>query len=211
MTAHFPWLTFASLGCAALSAVILVGYLVSRPPLTWHVKGWLLVGLGVLPIGAALSGNVQGYEATKQRSFCASCHVMKPWTSDSDNTLSASLSSRHGRNKLFGKENCYTCHEDYGMFGTVMTKIGGLNHVWKYETEYRNVSVESAKKTIRINKPFPNDNCMQCHSTAVTLWLEVPNHRLGLDVLRADKMSCAYGGCHGFAHPNIRPTNPAAL
>lgn len=209
--AHLPLLTLASLGCAVFAAVILVGYLVFRPPLTGHVKGWLLLGLGVFPIGAAMSGNVQGYEATKQRSFCASCHVMKPWTSDSDNLLSTSLSSRHGRNKLFGAQNCYTCHEDYGMFGTVLTKVDGLNHVWKYYTEYRNVSVEDAEKKIRLYKPFPNNACMQCHSTTVTLWNGVPYHAVAADDLRANKLSCARGGCHGFAHPNVRPTNSAGL
>jgi cytochrome c-type protein NapC len=198
-------LALTSLACAVLAAAILVGYLALRPPLTSHTKVWLLLGLGVFPIAAALSGNLHGYETTKERSFCASCHVMAPETSDSDNPHGTSLSSRHARNKLFGGQNCYTCHEDYGMFGTVTTKVGAMKHVWLYYTQYRSVSVEESKKTIRLYEPFPNESCMQCHSTTLTLWNAVPDHKAIVDAARAGRVSCASGGCHGFAHPNARP------
>jgi cytochrome c-type protein NapC len=198
-----PFSVFA-LACAALAAVILVTYLVKRPLLTGSTKGWLFFGLGVFPIGAAMSGNIQGYETTKQRAFCASCHVMSPQTSDSDDPAGTSLSSRHARNALFGAENCYVCHADYGMFGTVTTKLGGLKHVWKYYTGYVNVSAEEAKKTIHLYKPYPNDSCMQCHSATLPLWSAIPDHKAALEGLRAGRLSCASSGCHGYAHPNAR-------
>jgi nitrate/TMAO reductase-like tetraheme cytochrome c subunit len=204
LLANLPPLALASLACAVFAAAILVGYLVLRPPLNGQTKVWLFLGLGVFPIGAAVSGNIQGYETTKQRTFCASCHVMAPETSDSDNPHGSSLSSRHARNALFGKENCYVCHEDYGMFGTVTTKLGGMKHVWKYYTEYRNVPVEESKKTIRLYEPYPNANCMQCHSTTLDLWKQVPDHKGILQDVRGARVSCASGGCHGFAHPNAR-------
>jgi hypothetical protein len=194
-----------ALVCAAAAAAILVVYLVKRPPTTGHVKVWLLLGLGVFPIGAALSGNVEGYQTTEKRTFCASCHVMSPETSDSDDPNGTSLSSRHGRNALFGADNCYVCHADYGMYGTVLTKIGGMKHVWMYYTQYRNVSAEDAKKTIVLYEPFPNASCMQCHSTTDSLWGAVPDHKGALDAVRAGHVSCASVGCHGYAHPNARP------
>lgn len=197
-------LAILSLACAAVAASILVSYLVRRPPLNGRTKVWLFLGLGVFPIAAAASGNVQGYEATKQRSFCASCHVMLPETSDSDDPNGTSLSSRHGRNALFGREDCYACHADYGMFGTVLTKLGGMKHVWKYYTEYLGVSAEDAKNTIRLYEPYPNDTCMQCHSTTVDLWSAVPDHKASVDALRKNRLSCASVGCHGYAHPNAR-------
>jgi cytochrome c-type protein NapC len=195
----------ASLACAFVAAAILVAYLVRRPPLSGYVKLWLLLGLGVFPIGAAASGNVQGYQTTEKRSFCASCHVMSPQTSDSDNPGGASLSSRHARNALFGADDCYVCHADYGMYGTLLTKIGGMKHVWMYYTQYLGVSAEEAKKTIHLYKPYANDNCMQCHSTTLDLWKAVPDHKAALDAVRADRLSCASVGCHGYAHPNARP------
>ena len=36
------------------------------------------------------------------------------------------------------------------MFGTILTKAGGLRHVWLYLTEYRNTPVEESKKKMCI-------------------------------------------------------------
>jgi nitrate/TMAO reductase-like tetraheme cytochrome c subunit len=191
-----------------ISASILVGYLVIRPAWTLATKVMLLLGLGVFPIIAAAAGNVSGFERTKKRSFCGDCHVMVLHREDSDDRTSTSLSSRHARNKLFGDENCYMCHADYGMFGTVLTKMGGMRHVWLYYTKYHATTLPEAKEEIHIRKPFPNSNCMQCHSTDVELWQQVPDHRAMLDDLRADRVSCASVGCHGYAHPNFRPSSP---
>ena len=117
------------------------------------IKSGSLLGLGVFPIGAAFAGNVQGFEATKDRVFCGSCHVMALHRADSDDLASGSLASRHARNGMFGSENCYVCHANYGMFGTIVTKAGGLKHVWLYFTEYRRRPVEEAKKTIHLREP----------------------------------------------------------
>jgi cytochrome c-type protein NapC len=194
-------LALLALACSAIAATILIVFLVRRPALTRTVKVWLLLGLGVFPIGAAMAGNVQGFEATKERSFCGSCHVMKLHATDSDDAASHSLAARHGRNPMFGSANCYICHADYGMFGTVVTKAGGMRHVWLYATEYRNTAIEDAKRTIRTRSPFPNSNCMECHSTRDELWLKTPDHRASLEDVRAGRVSCASEGCHGVAHP----------
>jgi cytochrome c nitrite reductase small subunit len=195
-------LAVVELACAALAAIILVAYLVVRPPLVRATKIGLLFGLGVFPIGAAFSGNVQGFEATKERVFCGSCHVMALHQEDSDDRTSGSLASRHARNAMFGSENCYVCHANYGMFGTILTKAGGMRHVWLYLTEYRNTPLDEAKKTIHLREPaMMNGNCRQCHSTEDTLWLKVPDHRASLDDTRAGRLGCASAGCHGLAHP----------
>lgn len=91
------------------------------------------------------------------------------------------------------------------MFGTVLTKLGGMRHVWLYYTEYRNTTIPEAKEKIHLLEPFPNENCMQCHSTKDMLWLQIPDHRETLSDLRSDRISCASAGCHGYAHPNFRP------
>jgi cytochrome c-type protein NapC len=203
-------LTVIALGCAVVSASILVGYLVLRPRWTRATKVALLLGLGVFPIGAAAAGNVQGFEATKEREFCGACHVMTPHQADSDDPQSTSLSSRHARNELFGSANCYACHADYGMFGTVVTKLGGMRHVWLYYTEYRSMPIEQAKEEIHLLRPFPNENCMHCHSTTGTIWNQVPDHASSLPAIKQDKISCASEGCHGYAHPNFRPSHGSA-
>lgn len=195
---------------AGLSALILVVYLVRRPPLVRATKLWLLLGLGVFPVTVALSGNVQGFEATKERAFCGSCHVMGLHQRDSDDPNSHSLAARHARNPMFGPENCYVCHADYGMFGTVVTKAGGMRHVYYYYTEYHHTPLEEAKRTIHILKPFPNHNCMQCHSTKDDLFLAVRDHEGALDDVRSERVSCASEGCHGLAHPFWKPEDATA-
>ena len=190
-----------ALAAAFLAALVLVGFLVRRPAVHGVAKAWLLLGLGVLPITSAMAGNLQGYETTKAREFCGSCHVMGPYKADSENPASPSLASRHARNQLFGAENCYACHADYGMFGTVTTKLGGLRHVWLYYTEYKDMPLAEAKKSIHLVKPYPNENCLQCHSTRLDVWRKVPDHLSSLEDTRAGRISCASPGCHGYAHP----------
>jgi cytochrome c-type protein NapC len=153
-------------------------------------------------------GNVQGYEATKKRSFCGSCHVMALHAADSNDPKSGSLASRHARNAVFGAENCYACHADYGMFGTIATKIGGMRHVWLYYTRYRKMPIEEAKTSIHLRAPYPNENCIQCHSTRDDLWLQKPDHKASLEDVRAGRMSCASAGCHGLAHPFFGAREP---
>jgi cytochrome c-type protein NapC len=204
-------LSVITLVCAGLSAIILVTYLVARPPLARATKLWLLLGLGILPVGAAFAGNVQGFEATKDREFCGSCHVMAAHQADSEDPKSQSLAARHARNKMFGGQNCYACHADYGMFGTVVTKAGGMRHVWLYATEYRNTSLDEAKKAITLREPQKmNANCMECHSTDTTLFLNVKDHKGALEDIRVGRVACASEGCHGLAHPFFRPPGGAS-
>ncbi len=209
MTLPTSPLAIVSLVCGTVAAFILLAYLIRRPPLVRSTKIALLVGLGVLPIASAAAGNVQGFEATTTREFCGSCHVMALHAADSDDAMSQTLAARHGRNPMFGGENCYTCHADYGMFGTVLTKLGGMRHVWLYYTQYRDTPLEEAKKTIHLRAPYPNDNCMQCHSTRDELWLKGSDHQGVLADVRADRVSCASAGCHGLAHPFFQPTESA--
>jgi cytochrome c-type protein NapC len=194
-------LAWLALGSATFAAVILIACLVLRPKVGPALMAWLFLGLGALPISAAVSGNIQNYETTKKRSFCASCHVMGPWTIDAADPTSHSLAARHSRNALFGDESCYVCHADYGMFGTVTTKLGGMRHVWEYYTRYRTVPTAEAIPTIHLYEPYRNQNCMQCHSTSNQLWREVPDHKASLEDVQRGTLSCASAGCHGFAHP----------
>jgi len=190
-----------ALACAAASAVLVVWYLLRRPQLTHATKLVLLAGIGILPLATATTGNVAGFEATKTRRFCGSCHVMTPYGNDSNDPHSTTLAARHARNGLFGDENCYACHADYGMYGTVVTKLGGLRHVYLYVKDFRNVSLEEARRTIHIRKPFQNATCMHCHSTEVPTWNAVKEHASLLDRVRLGTVSCASSGCHGPAHP----------
>lgn len=198
-------LTLVACACALGAALILITFLVRRPVLDASTRSLLFFGMGVLPIGAAAAANLRGYEATQSREFCGSCHVMGPHASDSVDDKSIGLASRHTRNRNFGAKNCYTCHADYGMFGTVLTKIGGMRHVWLYYTEFHDMPIEEAREKVHLLKPYPNVNCMQCHSTKLQGWLSSPDHRASVQDVRDGRVSCASVGCHGVAHPTTKP------
>ena len=195
------WLGVVAVGAAVGAFIILATYLIRRPPLHAHTKLWLLLGLGVLPIASATSANIKGFEAMESRTFCGSCHVMIPHAQDSEDPESRGLAAIHARNEHFGKNNCYTCHKDYGMYGFVLTKLGGLRHVYYYATEYHDMPLEKSKHAIRIVAPFPNSTCIECHSTTAPRWSSVPDHASSLALVRDGTLSCASAGCHNYAHP----------
>ena len=190
-----------AIACAAVSALLVVWFLVRRPALTHATKMILLLAIGVLPLTTAATGNVAGYEATKSRRFCGSCHVMTPYAADSSDVMSTTLAARHARNDLFGDDNCYACHADYGMYGTVTTKIGGLRHVYEYVLHYRDMPLDEARQKIHIRTPFDNATCMHCHSTEGSSWNGVREHASLRYRARGNEASCASAGCHGPAHP----------
>lgn len=189
-------LSAIALGLAACSAVILVSVLVRRPVLDRHVKLWLFLGLGPLPIGAAAAGNVASFELTKDRQFCASCHVMTPYAEDAANPESHSLAAVHSQNPFFGGESCYTCHADYGMFGTVTTKLGGMRHVWDFYTG--DWDGDPPRKP-EMYQPYKMSVCQQCHPPVDA---RMPlAHRLHSEALKDARVSCVAAGCHGPPHP----------
>lgn len=195
-----PFLLLA-LATTALAAVLLLWFLIKRPKINRATKVVLLFGIGVLPIATAANGNIAGYHAMKTRQFCGSCHVMTPYANDSADPTSLGLAARHARNEAFGAENCYTCHADYGMFGTITTKLGGLRHVYHYTLTFHDLPLEEALPQIHIRRPFPNATCIRCHSTNNPLWNQIGDHASTLAEVRAGTVSCASAGCHGPAHP----------
>jgi cytochrome c-type protein NapC len=184
----------AALALATIAAAMLIGYLVRRPPLSPAVRLWLLAAVGIFPVGAVLTGNVSGLEVSKQRSFCASCHPMDPYTRDAADPNSNSLAAIHSRNRSFGHESCYACHRDYGLFGTATTKLGGLRHAWAYYAGTWN-------EPIRLYRPYSNSSCTYCHSTTLSGFAEEPEHAAMEEELARGTISCAADGCHGPPHP----------
>lgn len=195
-------LQMLSLGAAAAAAAILLWFLVRRPALVWQTKVLLLFGLGAFPILAAGTGNIAGFEETKTRTFCGGCHVMVPYTDDAADPASQTLASRHSRNANFGKKSCYACHADYGMYGAVTTKINGLRHVYHYYLEYRSLPLSEALPRLATYEPYPNANCMQCHSTRTPVWENNSEHASLTEEVRSGEVSCASAACHGPPHPD---------
>jgi cytochrome c-type protein NapC len=180
---------------SVISIIILVWYLARRPPLGRTTKVLLLFGLGIMPLGVALTGNIAGFEYTLKREFCGSCHVMLPYTQDAEDPASTSLAAVHSRNHSFGEESCYTCHADYQLFGAMTTKVNGLKHLFYYVTEYANTGpYGEGGKPIHMYKAFQNAMCTRCHSTTAPTWLAVEDHAGVVEDLRAENAKCV--DCH---------------
>lgn len=187
---------------AVVAGILLIHHLIARPVLTPMVRLRLLLGLAVFPFGAAVATTASGMHRTTEPSFCGSCHVMTPHQADLESATSTSLAARHSRSPIIGPTACYTCHADYGMLGYPLTKLTGMMHVYHYYvTGYRNWSLEKFHAEIRVAKPYPNQNCRQCHSGTLASFTNVKDHLAVIEELEKNTVSCASAGCHGPAHP----------
>ncbi len=187
----------------ALSSLMIMGLFWWKEPeldLRWRIL--LFAAIAILPTAAAGTSTVEGLERTTQREFCGSCHVMEAHVADAGDPFSMSLAARHSKNSLFGKNSCYKCHANYGMYGYPLTKWEGMGHVYHYYLgEYGKLSLKEAVETIHINKPYPNRNCMHCHAGGGKLWKGIADHASARDEIESGRISCASAGCHGAAHP----------
>ena len=107
---HVSPLSWIALTCAVVAAVIMIYYLIYRPPLNGRVKALMMVAVGVLPIMTAMIGNLEGLQATEHQAFCGSCHTMDMHIADANDPDSLSLSAIHSRTIKFGDKSCYVCH-----------------------------------------------------------------------------------------------------
>lgn len=193
---HVSLLGTFALGLSALSALIIVAYLIRSPPLTGAVKLLLGGALFVLPTGAAMVGNVHNLETSKSVEFCGSCHVMDSYVADATNPESDSLASKHAQLEIFRDSACYNCHADYGMYGGVTTKIGGMHHVVAF---YGDDWSKPGHRPPKLFKPFDTRRCLTCHDP---LRAGAPlEHRIHAEKLKSREVSCAAKGCHGPPHP----------
>jgi len=150
----------------------------------------LLAGVVAVPSISTMFGTLLVFERAERVEFCGSCHkAMQAYVDDMENPMSGSLASIHYRNRYVPRNQCYTCHTSFGLFGTVQAKIAGVIDVHKYYTG-------SFRQQIEMREPYRNDDCLKCHAGAVK-WSV--NHADSRDSILAGKASCL--SCHGKAHP----------
>ena len=179
-----------------VAAALVIGFLIRAPEMTPGRKLLLALALFVLPTMAAMSGNAHNIETTKSVEFCGSCHVMTSYVEDVRSPESESLASLHGRLPVFQEEACYTCHADYGMFGGVTTKIGGLHHVIDF---YSDDWSKPGHRAPALYKPYDPRRCLSCHAP---LRSGAPlEHRVHAEKIEKLEISCSASGCHGPPHP----------
>jgi cytochrome c nitrite reductase small subunit len=152
----------------------------------------LLVLLGVMPVLLGLAIFALSFQRAEQLSFCADCHTMTPWVADLKNPNSASLASKHYRNRWSLDDQCYTCHEDYQFMGPVDAKMDGVRHVIAYYT-----GIGMPRGAIKLYAPYPNGNCLRCHGAASNFNLN-PTHAAVAAQIKNNQLSCLV--CHQPIH-----------
>jgi cytochrome c nitrite reductase small subunit len=163
-----------------------------RAGLTPGLKQLLVLPLVVLPPAIVFFGYSFGIERSKSVASCGSCHVMEPYLADLQNIDSETLAATHYKNRYIQENHCYTCHSDYGMFGTVQAKLAGMGHV------ARNVTGRYTLP-LKIAQPYPNSRCLSCHGESQKFLKSEGHPKEDLPGLLSGDTSCI--DCHGPAHP----------
>jgi nitrate/TMAO reductase-like tetraheme cytochrome c subunit len=172
-----------------LVLLVLVWRMVRRQGFTATSKALLFGAILVIPIIVVFLATAHGMQESMTVEACGACHVMEGHVADLRNPASDSLAAVHFKNRYIQENHCYTCHSDYGFFGTVNAKFEGMGHV------YHNIA-GNYPKPIKIKHPYSNIRCLSCHGGAQNFLAkhekeQVPNLLTGKD-------SCL--DCHGPAH-----------
>ena len=192
---------------AGISGLILLGILASfllfRGRQTEGSALWVhLLSLGVLPLVLLAIGNFATLEYATEVQFCGSCHTtMKPYIDDLHNKKSESLASLHSQNRFSPGTECYSCHANYGLHGTLEAKLTGLRHVYKYNTGTYHLP-------LKMPEPFQNTLCLKCHNGAKRFMAQEIHLDKGqvAEELRTNQTECV--SCHGPAH-DVAPVKKA--
>ena len=155
------------------------------------VTGILFFGLAVLPLVVIFFGYTRGMAGMEAVSACGGCHVMTAHVQDLRNPDGEGLAAVHYKNRYILRDQCYTCHSDYGMLGTVSAKMDGLRHVTHYLTG-------RYAQTRKIFRPYSNVRCLTCHAES-RKFLDSPGHpEEDRATLFSGEVSCL--DCHAPAH-----------
>jgi len=152
-----------------------------------------LMGAFILPLLALGAGIARSFDSATRTEFCLSCHEMAPFAAGLEDR--SSVMAVHYQNNLIPRDHaCYSCHQDYGMFGDLRAKLRGLGHLYAHY-------FAPPRQRITLHEPFAVDNCLDCHEGA-RRFVESPSHQGQLandGTLR--RPGCLQGACHASAHP----------
>jgi nitrate/TMAO reductase-like tetraheme cytochrome c subunit len=152
-------------------------------------KALLFGAILVLPVIVVFLATATGMRESMTVEACGACHMMDGHVRDLRDPKSDSLAAVHYKNRFIQENQCYTCHSDYGMYGTVRAKLDGLGHVWhSIRGDY--------PKPIKIAHPYSNLRCLSCHGESQR-FLE-KHEKEEIPKLMAGTDSCL--DCHGPAH-----------
>ena len=178
--------------------ILAVAFLIARPSVTLTRGGKQLtfVVLFLLPILTATMGAAEQMRRTEETQFCLSCHIMEPYGKSLLVDDATHLPAAHYQNGRIPREQaCYTCHTDYVLYGTALTKMRGFRHVYM---QY----LGQVQLPIKLYTPYSNRECLHCHAGSRS-FEEGVVHSVDPSVMAAiksGKTSCLSSGCHQTIH-----------
>jgi nitrate/TMAO reductase-like tetraheme cytochrome c subunit len=172
--------------------LLLLWRMVKREGMSSTVKVWLLVAVAILPLSITFLSYVHGITASETVHACGACHVMKPWVDNLQDPNAETLAAVHYKNRYIQANQCYTCHSDYGLAGTMGAKLEGLGHIYRF-------TFGDYSHPIKIAHPYPNTRCLHCHGQSQKFLKSDGHPKEDLPNLLNGKVSCLE--CHGPAHP----------
>ncbi|MFY9549560.1 MAG: NapC/NirT family cytochrome c [Thermoanaerobaculia bacterium] len=185
------WIRGAGIAFAIFNLVLLlvIWRKLRRGEVSTVSKALLFGAILVIPVFVVFLATAHGMQESMTVDACGSCHVMDGHVRDLRDPGSDSLAAVHYKNRYIQENHCYTCHSDYGMYGTLRAKLDGLGHVWHN-------SRGDYPRPIRIAHPYSNLRCLSCHGNAQNFLAK--HEKDEIPKLLAGQDSCL--DCHGPAH-----------
>ncbi len=188
------------LALVVIQIVSLFRLLKKRGTIKAESKRVALVGIILLPVIMMATANYHVFETSKTVEACMNCHVMKPMGNDMLNTESQTLAARHMTNGWIKENQCYGCHKDYGLNGTLKAKTDGYRHLMRYITD-------TYSEPIVYRGEFDSNNCMSCHE-GTPAFESLKVHGPVKINMRKEERSISCMNCHGRAHPTRAQRTP---
>lgn len=151
----------------------------------------LFLGVCVLPVPVMFMSTAVGLEQAKAVDFCSSCHVMKIFIEDMEDPASTGLAALHYQNRFIQEDHCYVCHTNYGLFGTVEAKIGGMTHIWEETTG-------TYQLPVRAKGGYQFTICLNCHGLSAR-FAKNDLHQAVVGEVLGGQAKCT--DCHALSHP----------
>jgi nitrate/TMAO reductase-like tetraheme cytochrome c subunit len=165
--------------------------MVRRRGVTTTSKALLLGAIVVLPAIVVFLATAHGMQESMTVDACGDCHVMKGHVADLRNPASDSLAAVHFKNRYIRSDQCYTCHSDYGLLGTVSAKMDGVRHMVHHVRG-------NYALPLKIAHPFPNVRCLECHGESQKFLKSEGHPADARPQLMSGEMPCMT--CHAPAH-----------
>lgn len=190
------WTQGLGIALAVLNLAILViaWRRLSRSGSLRGAMGTLFFGLAVLPVVVIFFSYSQGMSEMETVRACGGCHVMAGHVADLRDPASESLAAVHFKNRYIRENQCYACHSDYGMLGTLAAKMDGVRHV-------RHFLAGTYTVPLQIAHPYSNAPCLQCHGESQK-FLKSSGHPVEVrGQVLSGEVACLT--CHAPAHTPI--------